>query len=136
MSNRADRRRMMREQTNRNRSLVAGYTKSERMAGLVQNGITPEDLQKEYDDGYAAGFRDAGVNILQCCYAGICIALHDTHGFGAERCYRVLKACDEKVIYALNHAEMAEELLKKTGITLRFDDPLERVQRTADAEVR
>ena len=96
---------------------------------LEKNGITLQDLEKEYERGREEGFRQAGMSIIQCCYAGICIALHDTFGFGEERCYRALKACDEKILWALNHAEMAEELLEKTGLTIDWDDPFERVQR-------
>lgn len=102
------------------------------VGALERNGITLQDLEKEYERGHEEGFRQAGMNIIQCCYAGICIALHDTFGFGEKRCYRALKACDEKIIWALNHSEMAEELLKKTGLTIDFDDPFERVQKIDD----
>lgn len=96
---------------------------------LEKNGITLQDLEKEYERGREEGFRQAGMSIIQCCYAGICIALHDTFGFGEERCYRALKACDEKILWALNHSELAEEVLEKTGLTIDWDDPFERVQK-------
>lgn len=96
---------------------------------LEQNGITLKDLENEYKRGREEGFQQAGMEIIQCCYAGICIALHDTFKFGEERCYRALKACDEKIIFVLNHSEMAGELLAKTGLTIDWDDPFERVQK-------
>ena len=52
MSNRADRRRKARAQTNRNAALIAGYTRQQRIAGLIQNGITEKDLADEYDVEY------------------------------------------------------------------------------------
>jgi len=104
------------------------------MGALEKNGITVDDLEKEFERGRTEGFRQAGMEIVQSCYAGICIALHDEFGFGERRCYRALKACDEKIIWVLHHSELAAELLEKTGLTLDWEDPVERVQRIRDSE--
>ena len=95
---------------------------------LGKNGISVDDLQREYDRGREDGFRQATLNAVHCSYAGMCIALHDVYGFGTKRCYRVLKACHEKVAYVLGYPELADEVLEKTGISIDFGDPLERVQ--------
>ena len=128
MSNRAQRRAMMRNQTNKSQQLLANYSKQQRMAGLVQNGITPKDLEEEFQRGREIGFKEAAEPILKSCYAGICIALHDEFGFGENRCYRAIKAVDEKIVWALNHQELVEETLEKTGLRLQLDEPFERVQ--------
>lgn len=107
---------------------VLAKTRENIVSALGKNGIGVEDLQREYDRGREDGFRQAGLNAIQCCYAGMCIALHDVFGFGKKRCYRVLKACDEKVAYVLGYPELADEVLEKTGISIDFGDPLERVQ--------
>ena len=96
---------------------------------LEKNGLTLDDLSREYERGREEGFRQASMPIIQCCYAGICIALHDEFGFGAERCYRALKAVDKQILWTLHHSEQAEELLKKTGLVIDFDDPFERIQK-------
>ena len=129
MSNRAQRRAMMRNQTNKSQQLLANYSKQQRMAGLVQNGITPKDLQDEFQRGRETGFKEAAEPIIKSCYAGICIALHDEFGFGENRCYRAIKAVDEKIVWALNHQELVEETLEKTGLTLQLVEPFERVQK-------
>ena len=128
MSNRAQRRAMMRNQMNKSQQLLANYSKQQRMAGLVQNGITPKDLEEEFQRGREIGFKEAAEPILKSCYAGICIALHDEFGFGENRCYRAIKAVDKKIVWALNHQELVEETLEKTGLRLQLDEPFERVQ--------
>lgn len=133
MSNRAQRRAIMRKQTQKNKGLIADYSKQERLKGLIQNGITPEDLQREYERGREDGFREAGMPIIKSCYAGICAALHDEFGFGEDRCFRAIKAVDEKVLWALNNQELVDEVLEKTGLRLDFGDNFDRVQKTGQA---
>ena len=130
MSNRAARRKMMREQTRRSKELVASYSKQQRIAGLIQNGITTKDLEEAYERGRQEGFKQAAVPIVKSCYAGICVALHDVFGFGTERCYRAVNAVDEKIIWALNHQELVDEVLQKTGIDIDFGAPFDRVEKT------
>ena len=128
MPNRAERRAMMREQTKKNKALIADYSKQQRIAGLIQNGITAKDLDEAYERGRKEGFNQASWPIIKCCHAGICIALHDEFGFDNRQCYEALKAVDDKIIYTLNHSKLADEMLEKTGIRLRLDEPFDRVQ--------
>jgi hypothetical protein len=128
MANRADRRKMMRQATQKNKALVADYNRLQRIAGLIQNGITEKDLQEAYDRGMQEGFMQAGMPIIKSCYAGICIALKEQFGFGKERCYKALKAVDEKILYALNHQELTDEALEKAGIRIDFGQAFDRVE--------
>ena len=129
VANRAMRRAMMRNQEGKNKALVASYSKQEAMANLVKNGITPKDLEEEFNNGRRVGFQEAALPIVKGCYAGICLALHEEFGFGTERCYRALKAVDEKVTWAIGHDELVEEVLEKVGIELHLDEAVERVER-------
>lgn len=99
------------------------------MRKIARNGITVEDVDNAWASGREEGFRQAGETIVKCCYAGIILALHDEFGFDEDQCFKAIKAVDERTIYALNHSEMVEEVLEKTGLQLELDDPLERVQR-------
>lgn len=130
MSNRAQRRAIMRNQANKNQQLIANYNKQQVMAELIRNGITPKDLEEEFQRGREVGFKEAAMPIIKSCYAGICIALHDEFGFGDKRCFRAIKAVDEKIVWAIDHSELADEVLEKTGLTLILDEPFERVQQT------
>ena len=129
MANRAQRRQAMREQTNKSKTLIAEYTRQQKIAGLIQNGITPRDLEDEFEKGREEGFKQAAEPIIKCCYAGIILALHDEFGFGENRCFRAIKAVDEKIIWALHHSELADEVLEKTGLELDLDEPFSRVKK-------
>jgi len=128
MSNRADRRRMMREETKRNRALIADYSKQQRIAGLIQNGITPEDLEKSFEEGRKIGFTDASEAILKAAYAGICLALNERFGFGKKRVYDALAAVDEKVVFALGQNELVDEVLRRFDITIDFGEAFDRLR--------
>lgn len=99
-------------------------TPEQRKAALVKNGITPKDLQEQWDAGYNAGI-DA---TLKTAYAGACLALHELHGFGSKRCKAFLDAMDRHIIYSLSSIDAAEEVFQKIGVKLVFEDPLDRIQ--------
>lgn len=96
---------------------------------IEHNGITAKDLDDAREAGRQEGFKQAAEPIIKCCYAGIILALHDEFGFGENRAYRAIKAVDEKIIWALNHSELCDEVLEKTGLILELDEPFDRVQK-------
>lgn len=135
MSNRAQRRAMMRATTNRNKMLAAEYERSimqaghqKRIAGLIQNGITPDDVKKEYDRGLREGFDLAGKNIVKSCYAAVILTLKEEFGFNDEQCFQALAAMDHKILYSIEHGELSDQVLKETGVELVLDDPIQRVR--------
>ena len=87
------------------------------------------EIYNAREEGRQEGFRQAAEPIIKCCYAGIILALHDEFGFGENRAFRAIKAVDEKIIWALNHSELCDEVLAKTGLELLLDEPFERVQK-------
>jgi len=96
---------------------------------IEHNGITAQDLDDAREAGRQEGFKQAAEPIIKCCYAGIILALHDEFSFGENRAYRAIKAVDEKIIWALNHSELCDEVLEKTGLELMLDEPFDRVQK-------
>lgn len=94
---------------------------------IEHNGITEQDLDDAREEGRQEGFKQAALPIIKCCYAGIILALHDEFGFGENRCFRAIKAVDEKIMWALNHSELCDEVLEKTGLELDLDEPFDRV---------
>lgn len=128
MANRAQRRAMMRSETGRSRKLIESYTYEQRVAGLIQNGITPEDVKREFDRGYEAGFKDASVPIIKACYAAVCLALNEEFGFGAARSMRVLKSLDDKLVMTLTHDELTQEVFDRMDLTINWDEPFDRIE--------
>lgn len=105
-------------------------TKQERMDALVKNGITIKDLEQNYTDGYNAGFKDACPSTFKTIYAAICLALNEKHGFGRKRCMDVLQEVDRIVIEYLTSMEAIDEVYKRMGLYLDFDEGIERIKET------
>lgn len=120
MANRKDRRAARKALPRWERTM----TPEQRKAALVKNGITPEDLKREWDAGYQAGVEA----FLKTSYAATCLALNDLHGFGYKRCKAVLQAMDRHILFTLTDVEAIEEVWKRLGLKLVFADPFERVQ--------
>ena len=97
-------------------------TKEQRMDALVKNGITIKDLEENYNKGYEAGFSVASGPVIKTCYAAVCLALNELHGFGMKRCKDVLNLVDEKILFSLTSMEAIEEVWQKIGLQIDFNE--------------
>jgi len=93
---------------------------------IQKNGITLEDVKRAEENSYAQGVQAGIENTMKTCYAAICLALNELHGFGTKRCKDVLNAVDEKVVMALTSDEAVDEVYRRMGLVIRVDaGPLE-----------
>lgn len=93
---------------------------------IQKNGITLEDVKRAEEKSYAQGVQAGIENTMKTCYAAICLALNEMHGFGTKRCKDVLNAVDEKVVMALTSDEAVDEVYRRMGLVIRFNaGPLE-----------
>lgn len=92
------------------------------MDALVKNGITIKDLEDNFNKGYEAGFAVASGPVIKTCYAAVCLALNELHGFGMKRCRDVLNLVDTKILYSLTSMEIVEEVWEKIGLQLDFGE--------------
>lgn len=126
--NRKQRREQAKEQRQKDRKrrretpAELNLTKQQMVAGLIRNGITLDDLRKEYDRGFAAGVEQSALMTFKAVYAAVCLALHELYGFGTKRCLDVLNKTDEKVIYSLTSEELIDEVWKKLDLQLDFKE--------------
>lgn len=95
---------------------------------MVKNGISVEDLEKNYNIGFKDGFKMAGEPIVKGCFAAICLVLHEMHGFGRKRCCDVLNAVDRHMMYTLTSDEAIQEVWEKIGLHIDFGEPFDRIQ--------
>lgn len=95
---------------------------------MVKNGISVEDLEKNYNIGFKDGFKAAGEPIVKGCFAAICLVLHEMHGFGRKRCCDVLNAVDRHMMYTLTSDEAIQEVWEKIGLHIDFGEPFDRIQ--------
>ena len=105
------RRQAARQELNDNKRLVNDLIESRRnlgiaqmLDGMIQNGISREDLATEYSRGYQAGvddvmdkYKTAAQPYLQVYVAATAIALHQLYGFGGKRAGRVIASAMEVV---------------------------------------
>lgn len=102
--------------------------KAAAMAALIKNGITPEDLKKEYDAGFEAGFREASAPMVRSMYAAVLLAAHELYGFGKKRGVRLLNRIDRIITDVLTSTELMEQVYKDIGVEMVFDEPVERAR--------
>lgn len=95
---------------------------------MMQNGITPEDLKRNYDKGIREGFNRASMHMVEAYYAATAYALNKEFGFGQARCIRALRAIEEALIEAITNDELRKMALDRVGIEINFTEPVERAQ--------
>lgn len=103
--------------------------KEERVRRLMQNGISPDDLQKEFQSGYEEGFKNASKPIIRSCYAAVCLALRELYRFGSKRCCDVLSVMDRKLLETLTSEDAINEVWKQIGLQINFGEPFDRIER-------
>lgn len=86
-------------------------------------------IEEAWEEGRQAGFKQAAWPIIKCCMAGACLMLQETFGMDEDQIVDGLTVLHEKITWALTYSELAEDVLNKTGIELRIDDPLEPIRR-------
>lgn len=90
------------------------------MDALVKNGITIKDLEDNFNKGYEAGFAVASGPVIKTCYAAVCLALNELHGFGTKRCKDILNLVDKKIMYSLTSMEIVDEVWQKLRLHIDF----------------
>ncbi len=98
-------------------------THEQRVNALLRNGISPADLDNAYRDGQMVGRRDGIDFAYKMCYASVCLALSDLHGFGRKRCREVLNCMERHIIDKLTGEEACDEVFQRMGLTIDFGDP-------------
>lgn len=96
---------------------------------INRNGITLDDVKAAEDESYRRGVNVGIENTMRTCYAAICLALHELHGFGKERCARVLNNVDERIVMALTSEDAIREVYDTIGLEIEFKEmPGERIK--------
>lgn len=116
MSNRAARR-----AANKAKPAWKRETKEDRIRRLMKNGITPEDLEKEYKRGWDAAINQTAEFAMKMIYCGFALALKREFGFGSTRVMRTLTAADKIILEELTTDEIIDRVARELGITMRFD---------------
>lgn len=90
------------------------------MAKLERNGITAEDLQREYERGKNESITDMTEFAMKMIYCGFALALKREFGFGRERVLRTLRAADQIILEELTTQDIVDRVSRELGIEVRF----------------
>lgn len=112
-------------------SLLSQYTRAQRKAELFKNGITLEGLDRAvreaHEKGWKQGYEAASERILKATYAGVALAMIERGMLSHDEVIDLLRQVDERVVNSILEDDLVDEVLEKTGIEIRFGDPIERV---------
>ena len=96
----------------------------EAVARIQRNGITIEDLYRCENEAYAKGIKAGKDATVKTCFAAICMTLHEMHGFGKERCSKVLNDVYEKLTMALTSEDAIQEVYDTMGLEINFSNDI------------
>jgi len=121
--------REQRRRAQKNGKPWAGASREQKLAQLYKNGITTQDLEREYKNGWDAGFQAGVTGSMRTLFAAVALALkRDKVRFGWRRIKRILNAADQITIEHLTSQEALDQVWEEVGLQLRFDDVFEKVQ--------
>lgn len=96
-------------------------------ADLFRNGITAQDLAKEFKRGYSAGWSDGREQLYKEVFAAICLVMGED--FENDVIVDFLHAVDNRTQVSIDANEDLDEVLNKYGIALHFKNAIDRVER-------
>ncbi len=91
------------------------------MAKLERNGITADDLQREYERGKNESIADMTDFAMKMIYCGFALALKREFKFGPERVLRTLRTADQIILEELTTQDIIDRVSKELGIEVRFN---------------
>lgn len=103
-------------------------TKEQVADALVKNGITPKMLEQEYVNGYNTGYDEGTKTSFKTIYAAVSMVLHDMHGFGKQRCKKVLEGIESCIVQYLTGDEAVDAALERVGLHIDFDEGIDRIK--------
>ena len=102
------------------------------MARIVRNGITVDDVDREKEEAWHAGFTDASRETMRTIYAGVVWTLAQERWKGCEweqdDIIAFMRMMDDRILDSLSSTEDIDKVFAETGIELHFDEAFDRVQ--------
>lgn len=91
----------------------------------------PASKDAAYEAGYRDGLREKNEITIKMIYAAFCLVLNRRHKFGQNRLFDVLTDVNALMSPGseLTTRGAIDEVYRKTGLLLNFDDPFEPVEK-------
>ena len=125
MPNRAERRREKRESKKKPDILNINNVKE-----AIRVGLEAHMKRKTIRD---EAIMMASGPVVKAIFAGVITILAEDYGFTSDQCLDVLSKLDEKSALCLDSEEMIEEAFQKTGIRIRLNDAVNRIEKVDEA---
>lgn len=87
---------------------------------LERNGITAEDLKREYERGRKESIAAESEFMMKMIYCGFALALKREFGFGTERALKTIRAADQIILEELTTEDIINRVSRELGINVRF----------------
>lgn len=87
---------------------------------LERNGITVEDLDREYARGRNESVSDVTEFATKMIYCGFALALKREFKFGHDRVLRALRVADQIILEELMTEDIINRVSHELGINVRF----------------
>lgn len=81
-------------------------------------------MYRAENEAYSKGIQAGKEATVRTCFAAICMTLHEMHGFGKERCRKVLNDVYDKLTMALTSDDAIQEVYDKIGLEIHFSDDI------------
>ena len=102
-------------------------------AEIFRNGITAEDLEKEFKKGYGAGWNDGREKLYKSVLACICLVMNED-GYSDDDIIDFLHMIDNRVLVSIDEKDELDEVFERLGIELRFTNAVDRIERISGGE--
>jgi hypothetical protein len=91
------------------------------MEKIARNGITVDDLKREYERGRNESITEMSDFAMKMIYCGFALALKREFKFGPERVLRTLRAADQIILEELTTEDIIDRVSRELGIEVRFE---------------
>lgn len=120
--------RRQRDRENRKALMEMELTPADRLkAAFYRNGITLDDMKKEYERGFKDGRKISEDFAFHAVYAAFLITMIDRHGMEQDEAIALLREMDNQVVLCIEDQELMNEAYEKTGVEINWSDSLERI---------
>lgn len=92
-------------------------------AQMAKNGITPEDMNKEFKRGWDDGWKAGHDSTARLLVGSMCLALMEDHGFDKEMLTGLLQRMDELMLSSLTSDAALNAAYAKMGLDVDPEDP-------------
>ena len=94
---------------------------------IFRNGITADDLAREFKKGYGAGWSDGREQLYKEVFAAICLVMGEEKD--NDEIIDFLHDVDNRTQISIDANEDLDEVLNRYGIELHFKNAMDRIER-------